>query len=405
MFGSAAAVLWAGSVAWALTRAVGQYRAYRNIEPQPLPRQPPRVAVVVPARNERDTIRDCVAGLTSQHYPADRLAIYIVDDNSSDGTAAIVRDLARRLPIQPIAAGPRPRGWAGKPWACRVGAAAAAGGAEWLCFIDADVTPRPALIASAVATAERCGLDMLSLAPAQRISGVTQAMVMPVAFLLLALSQDLRRVNDPASPQAAANGQFLLIRRVVYDRLGGHAAVAGAIADDKALACRVKRAGFRLALLGGERLCECRMYRSFAGWWHGLARNVSHVLDHSGKALAAAGIATAAAFAAPLVPWWLSRLAAAGSVWDQAAFGLALAASAALLVTHIRAARYFAVSPIYGACFPIGYLLGAAILVHSVYRRRSGRLDWKGRTYVGAMVAGPGAAVYSGVDGPHRTGD
>lgn len=403
MVEAVAAVLWAVGVAWLLARAVRQHRAYINVAPEPAPRRAPLVAVIVPARNERDTIGDCVAGLAAQAYPPDRLAVFVVDDNSADGTAAVVDRLARRLPLRLVTAGTRPRGWTGKPWACSIGAAAAsATGAEWLCFIDADVIPHAALIASAVATARRQGLDMLSLAPAQCIAGPVQALVMPLAFLLLAVTQDLRRINDPATPVAAANGQFILIRRAVYDDLGGHTAIAGEIADDKALAARTKRAGFRLALYGGERLCECRMYRSFGAWWHGLARNATDVLNDGKSALLAAAVGVLAAGAVPLVPLWTLRFAETADGWSWLAFAVALAASVALLVTHVRAARYFRVSGLYGVGFPAGYLLGAAILVYGAYRRNTGHVDWKGRAYARGTAGKARAVALSGLDGLHR---
>lgn len=398
-----AAGLWASSVVWLLARAVRQHGAYLDVEPERISRIAPRVAVVVPARDEGDTIGDCVAGLAAQDYPPEQLAIFVVDDNSSDGTAAVVRGLARRLPVRLVKAGVRPRAWAGKPWACNVGAAAAAStDAEWLCFVDADVVPRSTLIASAVAVASRRGLDMLSLAPAQRITGVGQALIMPVAFLLLAVTQDLRQINDPATPAAAANGQFILIRRSVYERVGGHAAIAGEIADDKALAERIKRAGFRLALCGGERLCECRMYRSFTGCWHGLTRNVAYVLSSSEVALLAATAGILAAAAAPLLPWWTFHAAEAARGWHWIAFGGAVAASSALVITHVRAARYFHVSGLYGLGFPLGYLIGSAILVHSVYRWHIGRFEWKGRAYGPRTVEKTRAAAYPRVNRPRR---
>lgn len=405
MIESTAAMLWAGGVVWLLVRAVQQYRAYVNLEPVPRPLHAPHVAVVVPARNERDTIADCINGLVGQDYSSDRLTVFIVDDHSSDGTAAIVRDLARHTSVRLIAAGSLPVGWTGKSWACWVGAtAAAATDAEWLCFIDADVKPYPALIASAVAAARSRGLEMLSLAPAQRLTGAAQAFVVPAAFLMLAVTQDLRRINDSAAPDATANGQFILIRRPIYERLGGHAAHADEIAEDKALARRVKAAGLPLALYGGERLCECRMYRSSGAWWYGLARNAADVLDGT-TALEVAAVGAAAAFAAPLLPIWLFVAAEGAQGWRWFAFIVALAASATLLVTHVRMARYFHVSALYGFCFPAGYLLGAAILVHSAYLRASGKLDWKGRTYIRGMPPDTRATAYSSADRPDRASD
>jgi hypothetical protein len=116
-------------------------------------------------------------------------------------------------------------------------------------------------------------------------------------------------------------------------------------------------------------------------------------------------VGVVAAVAAPLLPIWTFHVAERTQDWHWISFVLAMGASTALLITHVRTARYFHLSALYGLCFPVGYLLGAAILVHSAYRRFSGKLNWKGRTYIRRQPNDARAKAYSGVDGPDHTGD
>lgn len=379
-----AALAWAGTIIWLLARAVRQHRAYESVEPSPPPQDGPHIAVIVPARDEAPRIARCLGGLLAQDYPPDRLSLVVVDDHSRDGTAAIVRRFARDDPrVRPIEAEPLPEGWAGKPWACWLGVRAA-GAAQWLCFIDADVAPQAALLSSALAEARRRGLDMLSLSPFQELGTPGERLLLPAGFLFLAVAEDVRLVNDPAAPEASANGQFILIRRATYEALGGHAAVAGEVSEDSALARLAKRNGCRYAFLGGERLLACRMYCDFAALWTGLARNTTDAVGGVRVAVAAAFGGAGFALAAPLLPLWTARAVAAngaGAV-DWTAFGAALAGSLVLLGTHLAAARHFRIPLVYGLIFPLGYLLGAALLIDSARRRRSGRVAWKGRVYL-----------------------
>src|SRR5262249_24754219 len=136
------------------------------------------VAIIVPARNEATNIGECLGGLAAQRGLAAGLAITVVDDTSQDRTADEVRRKAHNdARISLLDAGPLPPGWMGNPLACWRGAAAA--GADWLCFVDADVRAEPELIAVAVQTAEHDGIDMLSLAPFQQLVSFWERLIVP----------------------------------------------------------------------------------------------------------------------------------------------------------------------------------------------------------------------------------
>jgi chlorobactene glucosyltransferase len=273
-----------------------------------------------------------------------------------------------------------PPGWTGKAHACWHGAAQGSG--EWLCFIDADTVPRPELLRAAIAAALRRGAALLSLEPRQELVGPWERLILPAGLCALGFVGDLRRTADPAAAAAAVNGQFMLLRRALYQRIGGHRAVRGAVAEDGALAARIKAAGGRVALLGGAALIDVRMYRSLPQLWEGLAKNVTQTFGGVGRAAVVAAAAPLLAWAVPALPVALAAsLPAAPSPPDLAAAAIAGAASLALVGLHIAAARYFAIPLWYGLLFPLGYTLGALLAAQGIAAHRRGRVAWKGREY------------------------
>lgn len=383
-------ITWVLVVAGLLARAITQYRHYQVIRPGPGSSDPsrPTVTVIVPARNEERIIGKCLAGLMGQDYPADHLRIVVNDDNSTDRTAAMVTDLAAGDDrVRLIKSQPLPKGWLGKPHACWTAAAEARG--EWLCFIDADTIAQPPLISTAVQNAVSRQLDLLSLQPFQELGSFAERLILPTGFFLIAFTQDLRRTNDPASPDASVNGQFLLIRRSVYESVGGHAAVRDAVAEDSALAHVIKSTGGRIGVLGTEGLLQTRMYSDFHSLREGAARQAASLL---GGAVALLSVALGAMLLA-VVPLALPSLAAGRLAWGGgsgaiASLLFAAIGSLALLGTHIGAARYFRIPFWYGLLFPLGYAAGAGILVFAAWQRSRGQTRWKGRIYPAADSPG-----------------
>ncbi|HEY2588466.1 MAG TPA: glycosyltransferase [Tepidisphaeraceae bacterium] len=400
----ALSIIWLLVVAGLLARAIGQYRHFRVL--QAAPADPggaplPSVTVIVPARNEERVIGRCLAGVVGQDYPREAMRGVVVDDNSEDRTGTIIAEAARAdARIEVIAGGPLPAGWLGKPHACAEAAARATG--DWLCFIDADTVAEPPAIRTAMRVALADGLDLLSLQPQQELRSVAERLIVPAGFFLLAFTQDLRRTNDPASPEASVDGQFLLIRRAVYEAIGGHAAVRNAVAEDSELAKRVKAAGPRLALYGTQGLLQARMYDDVRSLRQGLARQAATLLGGAPALLIAAVCATAVACAAVLLPAWAGYdVASRGGGVAIASLCCAAAGSLAMLGTHVGAARYFRMPIGYGLVYPLQYLLGAALLAYAAWQQARGRTRWKGRLYEPAGDAGPGrpAALRGNADG------
>src|SRR5271170_4375748 len=189
----------------------------------------PMVSVIVPARNEEVCLGRCLGSLVDQQGV--EFEIIVVDDASTDRT----REIAASFPgVGIVDAGPVPAGWTGKNNAAWTGSKQARGG--WLLFTDADTVHLPGSLIRSLAEAQERGAALLSYSPEQEVHGFWEKAVMSVIFAELAATYRPSQVNDPASPAAAANGQYLLISREAYDAVGGHAAVRTSLLEDVALA-------------------------------------------------------------------------------------------------------------------------------------------------------------------------
>jgi chlorobactene glucosyltransferase len=377
--------LWLAIMAWLIARAVQQRGCLARLEPVLPPSSgddAPHVTVVIPARDEEANIGHCLESLLAQDYPASRMRVIVVDDQSVDATAAIVRRFADRCPlIALVNSPPLPPRWTGKSHACWIGARTAVPGSEWLCFIDADVTAKPGALSSAVHTVLRERLDLLSLMPRQELRSFAERLILPCGLIVLSFVQDLRQLQARSGNGVAATGQFMLVRRDAYEAVGGHAAVCRVICEDLEFARRLKRSGRAVLLMGGDDLLSTRMYTGWRTLWPGLAKNLVDTLGGPATtlALALAGLILAwAAFIVPLtdLAGWLN-----GDRGALSALLLALAGTGAALGLHLAATFYFRIPFWYGLVFPLGYTAGALMAIDSVRRRLSGRVIWKGRIY------------------------
>ncbi len=275
----------------------------------------PLVSIIVPARNEEASLGACLDSLIAQTGVSRE--IIVINDGSTDSTAAIVRS---RAVVRLLDAPPLPPGTSGKCNACQTGAQAARG--RWLLFTDADTVHYPGSLARAIAEAEQHGAALLSYSPAQEVHGLAQRLLMPLVFADLARVYRPRDVCDPLSPTAAANGQYLLITRDAYDAVGGHAAIAGDLLEDVALARAVKRSGRRLFFRFGGDAVRTRMYRNFAQMREGWTKNLALLfpsperlaLRREVEFLASVGALSTAAVALGLGTYRLAFAAAAVAV-------------------------------------------------------------------------------------------
>jgi glycosyltransferase involved in cell wall biosynthesis len=229
-----------------------------------------RITAIVPARDEEMTIKACVRSLARQ---AEIAEIFVVNDHSTDRTAEIVQGLTKDIrKLQLLEAPEIPAGWLGKNNAVWVGAKHAT--SRWLLFTDADAELLDGAAAQALRIAGETGAALVSFSPEQVTKTWYEKALIPFVYSRLAKYFSYDAVNDAESKAAAANGQFLMIREDVYNKIGGHESVAGEVLEDVALAKRTKAARYRIWFGSGVGVVRVRMYRSFDEMWEGWKKNL-----------------------------------------------------------------------------------------------------------------------------------
>ena len=332
------------------------------------PRTTGGITAIVPARDEAAVIAACVQSLAKQ---SEITEIVVVNDQSSDKTAAIVRDLQTRISkLRLLEAHDPPPGWVGKNNALTIGARNAT--SDWLLFTDADVELEEGATARALQIAQATHATLVSFSPQQITEKCYEKALIPFVYCRLARRFSYAAVNDPKSTAAAANGQFLLIRRDVYEAVGGHARFASDVLEDVALATAVKATGHRLWFGPGNGIVRARMYRTFGAMWEGWTKNLYRLMGGT--------------------PWTAFREGEAAFPWIPLViillgikFPVAMFAGVLLLV--LRQINYGSelVRNQYPFAFIIYYIpaafLYAGVLAASYRIYARGKVQWKGREY------------------------
>lgn len=347
------------------------------------PDDSPAVSLLVPARNEAGVIGPTVARLLAQNYP--NFEVILLDDHSTDGTAAIARQAAGADPRLRILDGqPLPAGWLGKNWACRQLAQAATG--DWLIFTDADVHWSPPALSALLAQARSTRADLLAVWPTQRTVTWGERLVVPLMALAVWGYLPLPLVHhSPFTAFAAANGQCLAFRREAYTRIGGHEPVRANVLEDVTLARRIKAAGLRLRLVDAAGLIACRMYPDWPSVLSGYAKNI---LAGYGNSVALLLLAALFHWLIFVLPWlwlafgWLTPALPGWPGWPLALIGLGLGVR--LLTAAATGQRLLD-----GLLLPVSVLLMSRISAQAVWwHYRYGGPRWKGRTIVARGAPG-----------------
>jgi glycosyltransferase involved in cell wall biosynthesis len=336
---------------------------------------PPEVSVIVPARNEERCLGTCLASLAAQDGVS--AEIIVADDGSTDRT----REIAEALDgVKVIAPDPLPAGWGGKSNACASAAREAEG--DWLLFTDADTVHAPGSLRAAVGEAQHFDAAMLSYSPLQRLSGLAQHAVMPVIFAELARRYRPKDVCDPNSAAAAANGQYLLVRRDAYEAVGGHAAVAKCLLEDVEFARLLKRAGYPIRFRASDSVTT-HMYATWRDLRDGWTRNLALLFPHTLALAIWRKLEFLAIVAATVAPFWLLRRSGIA-----AAIGVIALLLWANFFARIARAHFgwrSSVVAIFG--LPIfAYLLARSF----IYYRFRHAVTWKGRSYAASAGGAEG---------------
>ena len=356
----------------------------------------PLVSILVPARNEAPRIASCLQSLIRQDYP--NYEVIVLNDHSEDETARIVTNLgfsgdpasARRL----LTGEPLPAGWTGKAWACQQLAAAARG--SYLLFTDADTVHEPEALGAFVHHAQATGAGLLSAWPHQVTLTWSERAVIPLVYVLLlgALPHGvllyLQHRPDKARQGrrewlralGAANGQYMLFRRDIYELIGGHRAVRDHLVEDVLLGRLVAERtgeGVKLVNCDGSQLVHCRMYESFTDLWAGFTKNLRPVFSESKTSFWIFGLVQAAGLFFPFVlaclPWLSGRWWWVPVLQVGWLYALRLALTARFRTSWLGAWLH-----------PVGHGLSLLIGLNSWRLSAQKGVVWKGRVYT---MSGP----------------
>jgi len=326
----------------------------------------PTISIIVPARNEEASLRTCLESLVAQ--TGVQFEIIVVDDHSTDRTREIAASFTG---VRIIDASPLPVGWTGKNNAVTAGAREAHG--EWLLFTDADTVHLPGSLAAALNEAHENGVQFLSYSPEQIAVTFWEMATLPVVFAELARQYPPSKVSDPNSPEAAANGQYILVKRSTYEAVGGHTAVAASVLEDVALARAVKASGRRIRFRYAADRVRTRMYRNYHQLREGWTKNLALLFPNPGWLAAKSLVQWAIpwtvfvlVFARVLQPLWWDTIFVAGFVY---------------LFVRLKRANFATGMTLLAVLF--GLPMFAYLLLRSKHAHATGNVSWKGRTYSG----------------------
>jgi glycosyltransferase involved in cell wall biosynthesis len=338
------------------------------------------LSVVVPVRNEREHLGECLQSLTQQSEPGwvlgEHWELLVVDDGSTDESAQIASEAAEgRAGVRVLQAPvPLPKGWTGKAHALGFGAEQAHG--RWLLFTDADVVEQPGVLSRSVVEAERYRVGMLSYGPRQVASGLLERALLPLVFSEIATAYPVAQVNEPEKRVAFANGQFLLVSAEAYRKMGGHGSVASLPDADVALAFLAKRGQYGLRYRYAPEAVKAYTEAGFAGVWASWVRKLALLVNNT------LGLALWRVLDILLI-WGLLLLAIwypTPFVWVRIAFWLFW------LRTLVRVYRRAARSNFKTGDVVWSMVLGLPLFVGLAYMswmqtRMLRRVSWKGREY------------------------
>jgi glycosyltransferase involved in cell wall biosynthesis len=366
--------------AWAGKTAPGT--VFAQPEPDPLI----ELTVIVPARNEEASLDACLRSLVNQSEEIFELGrdweLLVVDDQSTDRTSEIAGEMARESAgVTVMQAAKLEPGWTGKNNAVWTAAQRARG--KWLLFTDADTVHEPGDLRRAMHEAERHKAGMLSYSPRQIVRGLAQRSLMPLVFCELALAYPPAKVSDPAQRIAAANGQFLLVEREAYRRLGGHVSVADKVLEDVELAYLAKRRKIGLRFRYAADAVSARMYRTTGAMIEGWTKNLKLLFDNALLLAFWRALDFFLLLGLPVLAWklWNAQLAIHSLEWLGAGWLLAALWLRTLFRFYARVAKSnFPFADC--AISPLGLPLFVVLLCRSWFHHRIlKRVSWKGRKY------------------------
>ncbi len=341
-----------------------------------------RCSVLIPARNEEANIAPAVRSIL-ESTDTD-IEVIVLDDDSTDRTAEIVREIAKadhRARIE--TAPPLPAGWCGKQHACHVLSRLASH--PLLIFLDADVRLKRGAVARMAAFMEQSGAALASGVPEQETRSFSERLLVPLIHFVLLGFLPIGRMRTDGKPAFGAGcGQLFVALREAYEACGGHGAIRSTLHDGPNLPRVFRAAGFHTDLFDATDIAVCRMFSTGGDVWRGLARNAHEALG-SPRLIVPATIVLFCGQVLPLIALASICRSAAPS---RLALAFAFVGTCAAFLPRLVAVRRFRQSLEGALLHPFGIcaLLGIQwfAFFRSLLRRPA---VWKDRTYFEAPAA------------------
>lgn len=360
------------------------FHYFRKLSRESLPDKDfPFITVIVPARNEEAKIGRCIESLALQNYP--NYEVIAVDDRSQDKTGDIIQNLAAKYPhIKCIRGKEAPPGWIGKCSALVQATRHARG--EWYLFTDADTCHTPDSLRYSVSYAIKNKAELISFMPVQELGSFWERAVMPVLLGSFVCGDPLNTINEHTNERAYAYGQYILVRKDVYDSVGGHESVHDQILDDISLARVVKSKGYHILSADGRLLYKVRMYTDLESLWQGWTKNLYALIECNLLYLITVIVLVNSAIVGPYISAGVLALKFAQEGFSPELSALAgqVVLQFTLLFVWYRRCRehYIGVNWLHFFLLPFGSLTMSVLYLHSAYLVHSGhKVSWKGRCY------------------------
>ncbi|MFZ3085324.1 MAG: glycosyltransferase [Candidatus Hydromicrobium sp.] len=344
--------------------------------PENILAQNPLMSILIPARNEEENIKRCIISLTKQDYK--NIEILVLDDNSTDDTVRIVLELSQKDPrIKLYSGGPLKKGWLGKSYACWQLSKHARG--DYLIFTDADTLHFPNSISGAVACLLRYNLDALSVFPKEIMVTFHERMMVPFGHYIILSLMPLYLIRKIKTALfCTAIGQFMLFKKEVYKKIGGHKSIKGKMLEDIKISKRVKSFGYKFMIFDGRSNVYCRMYRNFREIVEGYSKVLFAVFDYKIYMISIAIILVAAIFLFPFIMLPVGIL----FDWPLVLIELIILQIIIILITKMILSLRFKCKAVDIILHPISIVYLILIAINSVLNTKIGMgVYWKGRIY------------------------
>lgn len=338
----------------------------------PLPTKWPSVDIIVPARNEAESLPGSLSSLLNQNYPG-KWRVLLVDDHSEDQTGDVARQIAARMDhserLVVLSAPALPEGWSGKVAAMQAGVLQS--NADYILFTDADIEhPKTDSLCLLVARAVERKLDLVSLMVKLHCTTFAEKLLIPAFVYFFAMLYPFRAANNPNHSLAAAAGGVMLVRHKALENIGGLMAIRSALIDDCSLAHELKHHGGDKASGGTIELSlsadvkSLRVYQDIGEVWRMIARTAFTQLNYSNFLLIGTIVGMTLLFIVPFVlPLFASFLPAS----------LGFSAAFLLLLTYIPMILFYRLPLVWVLTLPVAAAIYMAATIDSA------RLYWQGK--------------------------